>query len=327
MIDGAEFQVSEPAFLVLQSDQPIWALAEFGGDLTRACLPAEDLYATGRALVLPHVAEGGGWRTQVVISNTDTNAAHLQARYYSETGVELASTTFDVLSKRILLTDVWALFAISQPTDLRTGWIELTGDTNRVHAGIIFSGEGDQVLSALPAQPTPRTDIYFSHVAQDDLYYTGIALVNDSGHPTNVTIEIWSAAGVLVNSATISGLGDRSKYIRLLSDPLLGVNQSARRLHPYPRESAAVRLLAVRHHRADAVRDPVPMRIPKENPRVRHSRKPQPPRAAPPETGSAGPAAAEAQTLSARPGSCARPAPPPRSSWRTNSSRSFPGKP
>jgi len=130
-----------------------------------------------------------------------------------------------VLSKRILLSDVWALFGTSQPTDLRTGWIEVTGDTNRVHAGILFSGEGDQVLSALPAQPTPQTDIYFSHIAQDDLYYTGIALVNDSGHPANVTIEIWSAAGVLVNSATISGLGDRSKYIRLLSDPLLGVNQ------------------------------------------------------------------------------------------------------
>ncbi len=225
VIDGSEFEVSEPAFLVLQSDQPIWALAEFGGELTRACLPAEGLYAAGRALVLPHVAEGGGWRTQVVFSNSDANAAHLTARYYSETGVQLASTTFDVLSKRILLNDVWALFGISQPADLRTGWIEVTGDTSRVHAGIIFSGEGDQVLSALSAQPTPQTDIYFSHVAQDDLYYTGIALVNDSGHPTNVTIEIWSAAGVLVNSATVTGLGDRSKYIRLLSDPLLGVNQ------------------------------------------------------------------------------------------------------
>ena len=225
VVDGAVFQVSEPAFLVLQSDQPIWALAEFGGELTRACLPAEGLYATGRTLVLPHVAEGGGWRTQVVISNTDTNTAHLTARYYSETGVQIASTTLDVLSKRILLSDVWALFGTGQPADLRTGWIEVTGDTSRVHAGIIFSGEGDQVLSALPAQPTPQTDIYFSHVAQDSLYYTGIALVNDSGHPADVTIEIWSAAGVLVNSAAVTGLDDRSKYVRFLSDPLLGVNQ------------------------------------------------------------------------------------------------------
>jgi hypothetical protein len=224
--DGSEFQVTDPAFLVLQSNYPIWALVEFGDEVTRACLPAETFYATGRMIVLPHVAEGSSWRTRVVLVNTDNiNAAQLQARYYSETGVTLATKTINILSGRMLLDDVWSIFGLSEPTDLRTGWIEMSGDAARVHAAVIFSGENDQVLSALPAQTTPQSDIYFSHIAQDDLYYTGIALVNDSGQSTSATVEIRDAAGVLVNSVPLTGLGDRNKFIRLLSDPLFGVNQ------------------------------------------------------------------------------------------------------
>jgi len=211
--------------LLVEAEVPLFGLAEFGTEQSRACLPALAAGPAGERIVLCHTAEGAGWLCGVVISNPTPEAAALEARYYAENGLLLADRILTVEPERQWVAPVRTLFELDPASELRTGWIELTGDTGLVHAAVVFETEDGAMMAALPGQRVPQAEIFFAHIAQDAQYFTGFAVVNDSGEPTPVLVEIFSENGQLLRTYTLLELPDRHKFVRLLSDPVFGLNQ------------------------------------------------------------------------------------------------------
>src|SRR6185436_1698158 len=63
----------------------------------------------------------------------------------------------------------------------------------------------------------------FSHIAQGDGYYSGLALLNVGSNPANVTVEAFSPEGTLISSTTVPLQGSETKA-RLLSEILDSVS-------------------------------------------------------------------------------------------------------
>ncbi len=62
----------------------------------------------------------------------------------------------------------------------------------------------------------------FSHVASNDLYFTGLALVNTNNTEAAARIELYAASGALVSSTTQS-LPARQRKSRLLTEYFPGI--------------------------------------------------------------------------------------------------------
>jgi len=213
----------EEGFVVLDALSPFNAMVEFGSTVSRAALPAIPLYLnTGNQVALPHYADGGGWRTRVVLSNIDFSSARLEGYLYDEIGNQIASKIINIFSNKQIVKEVWDLFDIVQPQDLRSGWIKFSGEISKIRAAVIFETSDGLLFTALAGQLTPKKELFFSHVAQDDTYFTGIALVNDSDGSTNADVEIFDQLGNSIRFHQIPSLGQREKFVRLLSqDPFL----------------------------------------------------------------------------------------------------------
>jgi DNA-binding beta-propeller fold protein YncE len=223
---GLFFGVAGPerGYVTLSASLSLWALVEFGRGNARACLPAGPPAPGGRSLILAHTAEGGGWRSSVVLDNLSGNIIHLNGRMYSETGAIMGNAVLNIYPYQQYSADVHTLFNQPAPAELKSGWIEIWGETGVVHGAIAFETEDGELLAALPAQTAPQRDIYFSHVAQDDQYFTGLALVNNSGAETKFWIYVYNSAGQRVAELLETPILNRVKFTRLLSDPLIGVN-------------------------------------------------------------------------------------------------------
>jgi hypothetical protein len=60
---------------------------------------------------------------------------------------------------------------------------------------VSFTNQTQDFKTTFELQGTPQANFLFPVVAQDDVYWTGIALLNPSDGPAHVTLELWGAGG------------------------------------------------------------------------------------------------------------------------------------
>ncbi|MBN2432919.1 MAG: YncE family protein [Acidobacteria bacterium] len=220
-------EVPYRGFLVLTASASFHAQLEFGDHDARALLSGEPVgRRIGNRIVLPHFAEGDGWKSRVLLTNTGDVPLNVQVDMYLEDsgGVPVVAPV-NIPAKDQVVREVWDLLNMDPPDTLRSGWLSLGGDLVGLQAAILFETEDGQLLSTLPGQAVPRLRHFISHVAQDMEYFTGLAFVNDSGQTVDVDVNVYDEQGILVVSTRIISLLDRAKFVRLLSDDPFLLNQ------------------------------------------------------------------------------------------------------
>jgi len=168
------------------------------------CLPL-----AGQSLTIPHIVDGGGWQSTIVLTNMSANAASATLVFHKETGggntgpwtpafQEVVSTSGLAMAGGSTLF----LHTTGKASDpLSQGWAELNADpgvTGYVVFTIRVPGRQDQEGTAPAASASNRMLVPY-----DDAngFVTGIAVTNPTG--TSQTLSVGfrtTTGGVSVNS-------------------------------------------------------------------------------------------------------------------------------
>ena len=205
---------------------PIAGVERFGSDGNLGL--GESVSEPGSSLIFPHAVVGGGYRSWVSLANASSAPSQASITFGSRTSsIQLAGRS----ARRVSLGELFPLTA----NEIETSAV-------RVNATALFGGgkvaavidiETDQSLVTI-APVREATKIVFPHVANENGFFTGIAIAA-WGAAAEVTIEVFDASGTQSGSGVVSvpenghiarllsefipGFGDQSGgYIRLTSD-------------------------------------------------------------------------------------------------------------
>jgi hypothetical protein len=114
------------------------------------------------------------------------------------------------------------------PGEIAAGYVEIVSDGVRLAGSTVFGdSSGESFSSALPLIHRLQNSVLFSHIASNDLYFTGLAIVNPNDAVAQVDIGIYSADGRLMESRS-ELIPAKQRNSRLLTEyfpSLLGKNR------------------------------------------------------------------------------------------------------
>ena len=184
----------------------------------------------GQSLIIPHVVDGGGWQSTIVLTNMSANAANATLVFHKETGggntgpwtpafQEVVSTSGLGLAGG----SVMYLHTTGQATDpLSQGWAELNADAG-VTAYVVFTirvpGRQDQEGTAPAATASNRILVPY-----DDAngFVTGIAVTNPTGTAQTLSVGFrTTTGGVSVNALPSVPAGGHMSFILSQQFPII----------------------------------------------------------------------------------------------------------
>jgi hypothetical protein len=146
-----------------------------------------------RTLYSPQFVTGFGYRSCLEIVNLDILPASVTLKWINDEGHSVglpASFTIPPRGRKVISDPSY--FQAGAPN---AGYISVESD--RLLTGAVFFGDenGTQMQTALPLATAGLEDIIYSQVAQNDVYYTGLAVINPGAADARITISIYDELG------------------------------------------------------------------------------------------------------------------------------------
>jgi hypothetical protein len=182
-----------------------WSAVLNGMEISKA---ANESYA-------PHYVVGEGYNTLVDIINLTGYSNTLLLELFDQQGTKQGETYVTQIpaygSERLAGV---SLFGVSPPVN---GYIRMRG--GRATGSVLFTDpQAEHLGSALPFITLGKKEYLFSQVAESDLFYTGLAVINLNSLPITVRIEVyddeWGVRRAWGNIVLPAG----GKFSRLLSE-------------------------------------------------------------------------------------------------------------
>jgi hypothetical protein len=204
-----------------------------------ASLTGQDVTAGGTTLYSPQYVVGGIWSTTLTVVNLDSRIGTVQFEFIGEDGTQIGETrTLSVPAYGKLLIDDPQFFSGLGADQILSGYVKITCDDVRLAGSTVFGDRnGTSFSSALPLISNLQESLLFSHVASNDMYFTGIAVVNPNGEDAYPIFELRAADGTLIERkeihlsakqrkigmlgdffASVAGKDQASGYIKILAD-------------------------------------------------------------------------------------------------------------
>ena len=157
----------------------------------RTAIPAVKEASTAD-IYIPHIAQDAGWTTSVSLLNATIEPKNLTITFNNGQSKSItiaagAHTSFTIAS----------LFNNPPPADIRSAVITNAGGI----IGAVFFSNATQMDGVLLTDETAST-LYYPHVVDDDVWWTGIAIYNPSASARDVTITPYNASGIPLGSFT-----------------------------------------------------------------------------------------------------------------------------
>jgi hypothetical protein len=152
--------------------------------------------ASAHVLYSPQYAVGGPWRTTLTLINLDSVPGSATLSLYGENGSRIGSdrTVSMAASGKVLIDD--PAFFGSLGEGVVQGYVQIAASSIRLTGSVEFGDSQDRSFrSALPLVSTLQNSVLFGHVASNDLYFTGLALLNPNGSDASATILLYGADG------------------------------------------------------------------------------------------------------------------------------------
>jgi hypothetical protein len=216
---------------------PFELMQKSTGDISS--LAAQDTAEGGTTLYSPQYVVGGPWHTNLSVINLDARAGVVTLRLFGGDGVQIGPSREMPIEAfgKLRISDSW-FFTSPAPGAIVAGYIEIMSDGVRLAGSTVFGdGTGKTFDTALPLISNLKNSVLFSHIASNDQYFTGIAILNPNVVDARATIEIYAADGQLIDSRqelipakqrssrllteyfpSLVGKNQASGYIRIISD-------------------------------------------------------------------------------------------------------------
>jgi hypothetical protein len=201
-----------------------------------AILAGQQAGAGSPVLFSPQYVADETYRTSLSIINLDPRAGSVRLRLRGDDGSQIGTVRTAALEPNgKLYIEDQGFFQASQSSG---GYVEIASDGIKLTGSVLFGDIRRRAfLSALPLVSSLQTSAVFSHVASNDLYFTGIAIVNPNATEASVELQVYSDEGNRIDSTRIripagqrrcrllteflpamAGISQLKGYIRLNSD-------------------------------------------------------------------------------------------------------------
>jgi hypothetical protein len=181
-------------------------------------------------VALPHIAYGGGWRTQIIVQNTSASAATVTLNYFDNNGVPLSvaiggvSSTSTVLSvpangEQVVEPDSATLTSIMQ------GWVGLvySGSGLKIQGVFLWLNAGQYTQAAAPIVSQMSTACIISLPSGGSALtmpydntggqYSAYGFANTTAAPATLSLTFYNSSGGVVGqpySETLPAFGHDS---------------------------------------------------------------------------------------------------------------------
>ncbi len=189
-----------------------------GGAGDNEMLNALDGSAGASKLYSPQYVMGGIWQSTLSLVNLDPSPGSVTVRLIGDDAVQIgASMTFSISGQGKINIDNPASFQIFDLAKVTQGYLEIEGNGIRLAGTIVFGDrQGRTLACSLPLVSRLQSSLLVGHVASNDQYYTGIAILNPGSEDAFAKMELHAADGSLVASAT-EAIPARQRRSRVLT--------------------------------------------------------------------------------------------------------------
>ena len=172
-----------------------------------------------------HIALGAGLETELNLINSDESKdAELRISVVDDQGQTLlAPADFVLEPRKQRVVDVSVLFGLSS-TEVLTGSLEIEllnaflGPylvAPSINGSVRFKSLDGRTSATIPLFRVPDKDALFAHVAQDQGFFTGVAIKNRGRVPVDGIVEAFDASGRFVGDADFT-LDPGARMVKLL---------------------------------------------------------------------------------------------------------------
>jgi hypothetical protein len=197
------------------------------GDIST--LAGQDVTGGETVLYSPQYVHGDAYRTSLSIINLDSVPGMVTLQFFREDGVQMGLTrTLPIAANGKLYIEDPGFFLPLDPAVITSGYVKIMSNGVRLAGSTIFGDRNRQSFSsALALISDLQTSVLFSHVASNDLYFTGLAILNPNPAEAAVTIELYDANGTLLDKTDqLIGPGRRKASLLTQYFPsMVGKNQ------------------------------------------------------------------------------------------------------
>jgi len=160
-------------------------------------LAGQDSTAGGTAVYSPQYAVRGIWRSTLSVINLDGAAGNVTLRFIGDDGIPIGSPQqVQIAGNGKIYINNQDFFQIPSGAALTQGYVEITSDGVRLTGNVVFGDAGlNDFSTALPLVSNLRNSLLFGHVASNDTWYTGLAVINPNDEAVEVTIEVFKDGG------------------------------------------------------------------------------------------------------------------------------------
>jgi hypothetical protein len=186
-------------------------------------LNALDANTGATKLYSPQFVFDNDWRSSLSIINQDPIPGIITIDLIDEFGVKGAEVRMVLDSKGKVRIDDTTIFGLSS----FRGYLQITSNGIRLAGSAVF-GAGD-AATALPLVSRLQDSVLFSHIASDDVYYTGIAILNPGATDAAATLVLYNENGG-IDATVKESVPARQRISKLLTDffpSLAGQNRRA----------------------------------------------------------------------------------------------------
>ncbi len=214
----------EKNWLTLKSDKDSLAAYQFFVRKDIKQLAALNLeISPTQTLYFPHIdVSGNYWWTGIVFENTLNSNEEISVYAYDSEGnlLDTFSIEMQPYEKTVcLVQNLWTNNDRQFPEN--TAWIKLSSQSECLIGYQLFGTlpeEGARLLSGINAITSPSKKILFPHIQSDNDFWTGIAIINTSEYPSNITLYAYDNEGNLIDQMVFSDINPNAKEVFLVKN-------------------------------------------------------------------------------------------------------------
>jgi hypothetical protein len=163
-------------------------------------LNGQDTMGGATVLYCPQYATGGMWRSELSVINLDTTPGTVEFRLMADNGTQVGNTRQVAVEGegKIHITD--QDFFVRTGSTLTQGYLQIKSSGPRLTGSVVFGdAAGDLFSTALPLVSRLSSSVVFSQLASNEIYYTGIALLNPNSVGASLNVEVFDEAGIKID--------------------------------------------------------------------------------------------------------------------------------
>ena len=223
-VDPEDFQAG---YIRGEATEGVAASQTFGNEMTVNHLAAQATSVRGQFYGVAHVGVGAGLETELnLINSHDSRQAKFRISVVDDLGQAVAGPAEFVLQPhQQRVVDLAVLFELPS-TAVLAGSLEIELlDVFRgpylfapsINGSVRFKRVDGRSSTTLPLFRVQAREALYSHVAQDQGFFTGVAIKNRADVPLAVTVEAYDEPGNLVGETDFE-LGPGARTAKLLSE-------------------------------------------------------------------------------------------------------------